>query len=352
MNASIRERHRYSFLDGMRGIAALFVVMRHTEGFWGVSFFRSYLAVDLFFVLSGFVIASAYDEKIRTGVMSLSGFMKVRLIRLYPVYFISILLSAAVLVVVNDFDPQKLQGAAGVMLLTMLFVPSRLVGATSLYSLNVVYWSLFYELLANFAYAVVRPLLTDRVLYASVILLGLIVSLGAWLNGSIDMGVAWSLKSIAAGLVRATFGVFLGLLLHRHRASIVGRLTKYISPWLALLLMTLSLASPGAGRFNVAVDLLVVGVLFPICVLAASQGATRRLDGLLCTLGAASYPIYVLHVPIGRLLHKSFAGLEDYAPASGIALATVLVLLSVWIEKYYDIPVRRWLTGLTSRRSR
>ncbi|HSD38094.1 MAG TPA: acyltransferase [Rhodocyclaceae bacterium] len=346
MSTNSSARHRFSFLDGMRGIAALFVVMRHAEEFWGERFFRSYLAVDLFFVLSGFVIASAYDEKIRTGAMSLWAFVKVRLIRLYPVYLLSIVVSAAVLFMLGS---PKLVNRADVVplaLLTALFVPARLPGAMALFSLNGVYWSLFYELIANFIYAATRPWLSNVVLHTCVLLLGLILSVGASVNGGIDMGVACSITSIAAGCIRGGFGVFMGLLLYRHRDLALGRLTQRISPWVALLLMTLVLVSPSAGRFNVPVDLLVVTILFPLCVLVASHGVANRMGGLLYTLGVASYPIYVLHVPLGLLLPIEFADTAlGGAPTSGIVLMTVLVLLAVWIEKYCDLPVRRWLTG-------
>jgi peptidoglycan/LPS O-acetylase OafA/YrhL len=351
MNVNPNARHRFSFLDGMRGLAALFVVMRHSEAFWGEKFFRSYLAVDLFFVLSGFVIASAYDEKIRMGAMSLWAFVKVRLIRLYPVYFLSIVLSAAALLVLGDARLVDRTDVVPLILLTALFVPARLPGATSLFSLNFVYWSLFYELVANFSYAVVRPWLSNVILHASVLLLGMTLTVGAHVNGSIDMGIACSLTSIAAGCVRGMFGVFMGLLLYRCRDRTLGHLAQRISPWGALLLMTLTLASPSAGRFNVAVDLLVVTLLFPLCVLVASYGVTKRMDGFLGTLGVASYPIYVLHVPAGRLLPVEFAdSVLGGVPISGIVLMTVLVLLSVWIEKYCDLPVRRWLMGKAFRR--
>lgn len=81
----------YELLDGLRGVAALLVVFYHI--FEGLSFAaggtlitvinHGYLAVDFFFILSGFVIGYAYDDRLGKS-MSLGNFFKRRLIRLHP----------------------------------------------------------------------------------------------------------------------------------------------------------------------------------------------------------------------------------------------------------------------------
>lgn len=85
-------RHKYQTLDGIRGIAALMIVLHHTGYYFsGLPFARSYLAVDLFFVLSGFVIAEAYSTRLKDG-LSCFEFMRIRIIRLYPLYLLGTLL--------------------------------------------------------------------------------------------------------------------------------------------------------------------------------------------------------------------------------------------------------------------
>ena len=81
---------RYEILDGMRGIAALLVLTRHTTEFWTFTLHHSYLAVDLFFLLSGFVLASSYDISLRDRVLSVRRFIFLRLIRLYPLFLVSV----------------------------------------------------------------------------------------------------------------------------------------------------------------------------------------------------------------------------------------------------------------------
>ena len=80
-------------LDGMRGIAALFVFFRHTGDLWAIGgFFHGYLAVDVFFVLSGYVIAFSYDHRFVGGTMTTRSFVVTRLIRLYPMYLLGLML--------------------------------------------------------------------------------------------------------------------------------------------------------------------------------------------------------------------------------------------------------------------
>ena len=89
-------RNRYITLDAMRGIAALFVVARHFSGLRGAADPQfSFLAVDLFFLLSGFVLSFSYDERIAAG-MSPAAFLMKRIIRLYPLYFLGIALGIAI----------------------------------------------------------------------------------------------------------------------------------------------------------------------------------------------------------------------------------------------------------------
>jgi peptidoglycan/LPS O-acetylase OafA/YrhL len=338
---------RYAFLDGLRGLAAIFVLTGHTYEYWHFGFFRAYLAVDIFFVLSGFVIAHAYDESLRVGTLSAPRFMIIRLIRLYPVYLLSVVLCAAILIgntVMNrDGSAAGLVDVGCAIGMTLLFLPYYIPGIVYLFPVNQVYWSLFFELATNAMYAFARPRLTNFWLVTIVLLSGLGVVALAVIHGNLNAGHKWMLPHIGAALLRSVFGIFLGLLLYRLHADFAKFFEK-VSPWWIFALAGLILASPSAGRADAVIDIICVGLLFPLCVLVGSRSSTTAFEGGLLVLGSARYPIYVLHLPAAKTLFFLWPGLEAYAPLSGIVFVAALIAISVFIEKIYDVPLRRRLS--------
>ena len=86
-------RPHYDILDGLRGVAALIVIVYHVfELLPGTPVPHGYLAVDFFFILSGFVIGYAYDG--RWDKMTTGGFFKRRLIRLHPMVVMGAVIGA------------------------------------------------------------------------------------------------------------------------------------------------------------------------------------------------------------------------------------------------------------------
>lgn len=164
----------YALLDGLRGVAALFVVWYHVfEGFGfaqsvnGVddglitSFNHGYLAVDFFFILSGFVIGYAYDDRWAKG-FTLGQFAKRRLIRLHPMVvagavigLITFCLQGAV-----KWDGTHVATSAIMLALlcTMFLIPAvpgtapEVRGNGEMYPLNGPSWSLFFEYIGNIIY--------------------------------------------------------------------------------------------------------------------------------------------------------------------------------------------------------
>ena len=107
------QRRSFTTLDGLRGIAAIAVVARHAPFLWGEhgptgALSESYLAVDFFFVLSGFVLAHAYGSRFQHG-LSNAAFMRTRLLRLYPLYLLALVFSSGVVAIqigVGKADPR------------------------------------------------------------------------------------------------------------------------------------------------------------------------------------------------------------------------------------------------------
>lgn len=342
--------HRYAYLDGIRGVAALFVVMRHTVPLWDFQVFRTYLAVDIFFILSGFVIANAYGRKMEAGTMSLGGFFLVRLVRLYPMYVMSLCIAIpAFLMGLTDPDITLTGMEIPVMIaLSLLLLPGVYNPGGIIFPVNGPYWSLFYEVLANILYGIFRPRLSVRVLTITVVVLGLLLMAGGVLQTNLDYGFTYEPKGFFAGLVRASFGIFYGVLLFKLK----DRWFVRPNPWLAIALICVAFLIPSFGRFDFVVDMLAIWFLFPLCVMLAAttteDGATRTM----VFLGSASYPVYVLHEPLGLwVLHLTNGAAAAWAPYSGWIFLALLAPLAALLERKVDDPLRRWFTARYVRKT-
>ncbi|MBC7752545.1 MAG: acyltransferase [Candidatus Saccharibacteria bacterium] len=348
-------KNRFIFLDGIRGIAAIFVVILHSSSFWNFTELRlvhAYLAVDLFFILSGFVIANAYDEKLESGKLSLKLFIYIRLIRLYPIYLLSVLICipALTLGIVQDVPhwvqyPNFAEGAA-IIAAAAMFLPFYAPSVFALFPLNSPSWSLFFELLMNFVYGLIHPILSTRALIFIVFGASIGLCLVLKYKGSLNTGFQWEGISFIGGVIRSAYGFFLGVLLHRYHQKLNYYFGGQIFPWLGVLMIVGILASPPMGAYDELFVLLIVFLIFPIALLFASKTHDSRMGRPLLLLGSASYPIYVLHVPIKEQMTYWFGPIVyTTAPFSGIAFVLTLISLSVWIERVYDIPVRRMLAN-------
>ena len=223
----------YDILDGLRGVAALLVIWYHVfEGFatspLDQRFNHGYLAVDFFFLLSGFVIGYAYDDRWR-GRMTLGAFFRRRLIRLHPMVVLAAVLGAVAFCLQGsvrwDGTPVAFPTVLAAMLLAMLLLPvapgagAEVRGNGEMFPLNGPSWSLFFEYIGNILYALVLRRLSTRALAALVALTG--TGLAAFAVGDLSgfghLGVGWSLgdHNLLGGLLRLAFSFPAGLLLAR-----------------------------------------------------------------------------------------------------------------------------------------
>jgi len=342
---------KFAVLDGMRGIAALFILTRHTQNFWGFWLFKSYLAVDLFFILSGFVIAHAYEGKLRRKDIDNRQFFFIRIIRLYPVYAVSLVLASGIAIhsgwTAADLQAVPVWQILMTIALAIFFLPSYVPGIPVLFPLNDPAWSLFFELIVNFLYALVRPWLTDRRLLTLLILFGVLVFFCSWKSGGLDSGFTWGLRSIVTGGARCCFGFLFGVYLYHKRELYIGVGGIFMTLLLPILALVTILSLPNLHHLNWIADFFCVAIVFPLCVLLASCASRPPFEAGLLALGAASYPIYVLHQPLGHLFTALLPNwILSNAPVSGILLVCLLVPAAVWLEKKVDIPLRRRLTQI------
>ena len=361
-----RTRAHFPVLDALRGCAAILVAQHHMAGdFWaGQNFFRTYLAVDLFFLLSGFVIAAAYSSRLESGELTAKRFMLIRWIRLYPMYFLATVLAIlAVVPAIGLAAASKgwhVWAALGLTsAATFLFLPTHWLGGINLFSLNLPYWSLFFELIVNAAYSGVARILNNSKLFA-IVAIALFVAIVLVLKMDIGLssGWGWSWTHFLMGFARSIFGIGVGILLYRQQSRLAKllhireashKLMGIAIPMLIVAVMT----APSLGALDVPFDILACAGLFPLGILFATRvNWTNRWFVLICSaLGSISYPIYVLHIPVSSLI-KSLAPtwVETHAAIAGFSILAFLLVLSYVAEKMYEIPVRRWLSRRLLRR--
>jgi peptidoglycan/LPS O-acetylase OafA/YrhL len=337
-------------LDGMRGVAALLVVLRHTTHFFGdFGFQESYLAVDIFFAMSGVVLANAYEQRLKAGLPAKT-FAWIRLVRLYPLYALGLALS--VLALALGADHEKANWLHWTLPLAVFLLPDVLsFTGTSTFPLNGPSWSLFMELWVNIIYGLFVSALSSRNLLLIMAFSVLGLAAGEYLSQRHNLDFGWTQKSFVFALFRVGYSYFAGVLIYRMFAA--NRFTgltvnRSLVAWGLLLTMAALLMCSPPPSLQPYFDFVCVTTIFPVIVYAAlffqPNGHTRRI----CTfLGAISYPAYAIHVPLGAFaetLLRKLAGLsvQDYAPYSGVVFVGAFLPLC-WVLNNYDVRIRALL---------
>lgn len=343
---SIQKHMPFRTLDAIRGIAATIVMTRHLPEMFGrLTFPRCYLAVDLFFVLSGFVIANAYSERLANG-MPFREFMRIRFIRFFPFYLLAFLLGVVVLIMElnmpgsRDWNVVSIGFAigAGLLLLPAPFAPSG-----AFYPLNLPCWSLGFELAINAFYAIIHRWLKTPILLALIGLSALGVGRYALYFGSMNYGDGWA--DIIAGASRVSYSFFVGILVWRFRGRRSVNTTATVTIGFVVALILLAQAGP------MPFDLIMVLAVFPPLVwLAARFEPGDHIAPLFIKLGLASYGVYVIHTPIGQIIERiaTANGIVIPIPVVGIVFIIGVTMLVLWLDKNFDQPMRHWLLRKTT----
>lgn len=335
----------YRTLDGLRGVAALLVVTRHVGGFFpGRLFPESFLAVDLFFLLSGFVIAYAYEARLLAGT-SLRAFMKTRLIRLYPLYLLGIGVGVAARLVSglnddNGLDWTSLGQAIAIGLSMLPAAPFMPLGGSALDGPT---WTLAPELAANLAYAASVRWLSKPALIAVTALGGAGLVACEWIYGTLDGG--WKLDALPLLAARLAFSFFLGVTVFRFKPA------RGTRPWLAwgcLIVLGVALCLQPGAHWRQLYELVAVMGLFPAILLVAVRNEPGRFGApVFAWLGAVSYAVYVLHHPLGLLadeIQQQLPGAHTPTLWTGVLFLLGVAVLGTLADKLYDGPVRRRLS--------
>lgn len=361
----------YALLDGLRGVAALLVVWYHIfEGFQfaagkatidGIN--HGYLAVDFFFILSGFVIGYAYDDRWGKSLTTLSFFRR-RLIRLHPMVMMGALLGfiSFALTGFQRWDGSSAGvglsllalGAAWLMLPALPGMPREVRGNGEMFPLNGPCWSLFFEYIGNILYAlVIRRLGTKALAAVCVALAGGL----AWFaitdqSGYGSIGVGWTVDSvnILGGALRMLCPFTIGMLMSRVFRPMQVRGAFW---WCALVLLALFHVPYIEGgepwSWNGVFESVCIIGIFPMIVwMAASGSTTDQLSTRICSfLGDISFPLYIVHYPLMYAFYRWLIQTRQYTLAETWPVALLVVVASILLAwlclKCYDVPMRKWL---------
>ncbi len=344
----LHPKQHFEILDGLRGIAALGVVIFHfmewifidgSKNFIG----HGFLAVDFFFCLSGFVIGYAYDNRIQT--MGIKEFFKRRLIRLHPLVVLGSVLGL-IGFLVDPFATPVAYSAGRIALLflcSLLLIPFPVMEdrGFNCFGLNAPSWSLFWEYVANIFYAVVlykvgRRLLAVLMIAAAAGILFISHRAGNLLGG-------WSKDNFWDGGVRVSYSFLAGLFIYRSNWIIKNKI-GFIG--LAVLLFAVFIMP--WSKQDWLTEALVVIIYFPLLVsLGAGAVLTPSLKKLCNFSGNISYPLYMTHYAFIWVFGNYFTNQKPamsvlpYIIAPGVIL---LVLFAYLVMKFVDEPLRKWMS--------
>ncbi|MFC0185414.1 Peptidoglycan/LPS O-acetylase OafA/YrhL, contains acyltransferase and SGNH-hydrolase domains [Pseudarcicella hirudinis] len=350
----LKTKQHFEILDGLRGVAALAVVVFHfmeiVYSDYSKNFIaHGFLAVDFFFCLSGFVIGYAYDDRI--GKMGLTEFFKSRIIRLHPLVILGSVLGLLGFL----FDPfggnPELLGLGKLVLIflsSVFLIPYPVMSERyfNLFSFNAPAWSLFWEYVANIVYAFVLYKISPRYLRLLTLLFAVVICMVCYRSGSLMGG--WGKDSFWDGFARISFSFLAGMLVYRSNWIIKTKMG-----FLSLsVLLALSFLFP-YSTWNWLTEPIVVIFYFPL-IIALGVGATLS-EGLrkLCQFsGKISYPLYMTHYAALWMFGHYYS---SHKPGGTqlffiITVSTILLVGIAWLMMtIYDIPVRKYLTEMRKK---
>ena len=384
-NVYLASKPRYEILDGLRGVASLLVVAFHlfetySKGAPFQIINHGYLAVDFFFVLSGFVIGYAYDD--RWDKMSLGGFFKRRIVRLQPM----LIIGAIVGVVFYLFGDQPMfhlisqtpgWKLALLFVLCCFMIPVRpsmdCRGWDESFPINGPQWSLFFEYIANILYALVFRHLPKWGLAICVAVFGFftldftlgwdVLGIAPMYQGRVIGGWSLTVEQLYVGFTRLLYPFFCGLLISR-----VGKFIKVSGGfWWCSLILAIILIMPRVGAapafdavtktfdqggvlYNGIYEAVCILLIFPLLVMMGAGSQIRGVKSLkICKFfGELSYPLYITHYPL-IYMQMAWTASHPEAPVWQHVMMSVCVffmaIFLAWaLLKLFDEPIRKWLT--------
>ena len=385
----------YILLDGLRGVAALMVLWYHVfEGFAFAkgsvieTFNHGHLGVDFFFLLSGFVISYAYDDRwfndkslkyndksSTDKTLTIWSFFKRRLIRLHPMLVMGAFIGLICFFIQGgvkwDGTSTPFHWVMIAFVLTLFFIPAYpgasydIRGNAEMFPLNGPSWSLFFEYIGNILYALFIRKLSNKMLG---LLVGFTGILWIWfvtfdISGYDMIGIGWTLDAVNffGGLLRMMFPFTLGMLMARNfrqKSKVKSHKTLFTKNifWISIIILFALFSVPYFPKTsNISVngiyELACIMIVFPLIVwIAASSDSAQSKFTLKLSkfLGDLSYPLYIVHYPVMYVFYAWLIKNQYFTLGETwqmvILVLTVCIVLAYACLKLYDEPIRKWLS--------
>ena len=342
---------RFVTLDAFRGIAAITVVLFHAGLDLDAYVPRfGYLAVDLFFLLSGFVLSRAYDRRLAEG-MGVFEFLSIRVLRLFPLFFLGLALGIPVTFVNIKIVEPSLHDIGVHLAFNIFGLPSLIndngnfqaAGIRLLFPINLPFWSIFAEFwIANVVFVLLAKFAGNKtvMLLVAACCVGLFFNEHA--NYTMDAGAIWN--RFFGVFPRVGYSFFCGVLISR---MAISRLQPSVPAWCLSLTLVAILNVPLTGKAAHLFELISVIFFFPVLIYLGASAIERfpRAGGL---LGDASYALYAIHSPALVML-RWLTTSDHHAGFIQVVFTITLLPFAWWLGKA-DTSFRRWLLAAFARR--
>lgn len=360
----------YALLDGLRGVAALLVVWYHIfEGyaFAGGTMIKTvnhgYLAVDFFFMLSGFVVSYAYDDRLGKA-LTMRNFFSRRLVRLHPMVVMGAVIGLIAYCIQGCVQWDGTQVSVGNLLISlllgMLLIPvfpgaaHDVRGNGEMFPLNGPGWSLFFEYIGNILYALLIRRFSNKVLIVWTVFTGIVLGIFSIFDvaGYGSIGIGWTMDAVNffGGFFRMIFPFSMGMLLARNFRPLKIKGAFWICSLILAVLFHVPYIEGGSFHYNGLFEFITIAVIFPFVLVLGASGATsdKITDKINRFLGDISFPLYMVHYPVMYLFYAWLIDKKLYTLAETWQVALLAVAGSVMLAflclKLYDEPMRKWLS--------
>lgn len=340
-----KQTERWHFLDAIRGIAALAVVLQHflwfadprIENFFATVWSPGRFGVVAFFIVSGFIVPRSLEIK-----KDVKAFWMARFFRLFPPYWASLLLIAIVQFLGIEWHPPF----SGKVALQWLVNLTMLQGFAKIPDINPVAWTLGIEMLF---YVAITGLFMFGVMRRSWLITG--VLLGSLWIASVIMPTYLHIR-FPAGAAAVGGSIVAGLALYRYFNGEIKRWEAIVITGFCLLVTEISaFANYSPTRITpdsiqptqlAALTSVATGYAFFLLMLCLRN---REFPQWLLWLGKVSYSLYLLHVLPGMIVPTSIGHWPQFA------LRLVLSIILAWVGyKYLEEPSMALVRKLNKRR--